>query len=337
MKGIIVGQSNNLKHTNVTWSTIDIGENVQFKRKSSCEVETSKFNEVQLQRTKHHFIMVTASKKECQSYCQSLLVSQSVNNNQSSGVVILLTTVYNDINRNDYTWNNDDYRIIKKSKPNILAKNTHHESNGFYASYGNKGSFTKSTNSSIGQYANKWTSSKEKKVHLDYFADVYEERVANEIGRATQDIYRVLPKITQIISPIVSTAYEMQASKKDINIKEGYASKSGCWQTSICVNATTGKFHSENDCTYTLISVPKQTTTTKEGNIYNYHFLFSLTSKKKLNIPLYPGISFVFSAAFLSHRQHRNQLTNSMDESFFNVASYGNKRLFNHIKKSYNK
>ena len=337
LQGIIVPKSNNSKDSNVNWTTIEIGDNVQLKRKSSCDVKSSTFNEVQLQRTKNRFIMVTASKKECETYFPSLIVSQSVNNTWPSGHVVLLTTVFNDITQNENTWTEDDYRIIKKSKPNILAKNTHHESNGFYASYGNKGSFNKSINSSIGQYANKWTSSKEKKVHLDYFADVYEERIADEIGRAIQDLYRVLPKIKLIISPIVATAYELQASKKNINIKEGYASKSGCWQTSICVNATTGKFHCENNCTYTLISVPKQNTTTTERKIHNYHFLFSLSDKKKLNIPLFHGISFVFSAAFLSHRQHRNQFNNSKDESFFNVASYGNKRLFNHIKKSFNK
>ena len=129
----------------------------------------------------------------------------------------------------------------------------------------------------------------------------------------------------------------MQASKKDINIKEGYASKLGCWQTSICVNATTGKLHSENDCTYTLISVPKQNINFSERNVHKYHFLFSLTDKKKLNLPLLPGVSFVFSAAFLTHRQHQNDMNKANEESFFNIASYGNKRMFNHIKTSFNK
>ena len=47
-------------------------------------------------------------------------------------------------------------------------------------------------------------------------------------------------------------------------------------------------------------------------------FFFSVwLTRKKLNIPLFTGVSFVFSAAFLSHCQHRNQFNNSNDESFY--------------------
>jgi len=68
----------------------------------------------------------------------------------------------------------------------------------------------------------------------------------------------------------------------------------------------------------------------------NYQFLFHLTAKKYMSIPLYPGVSFIFSGTFLTHRQHRLEKTELNKEKFFNIASYGNKRLFNHIKKSYN-
>ena len=104
------------------------------------------------------------------------------------------------------------------------------------------------------------------------------------------------------------------------------------------MEASTGEFHTEKDCTYTLISIPTQNTITKKSAGNNYHFLFCLSNKIQLNIPLYPGISFIFSAAFLTHRQHINEYDKSNEnERFFNVASYGNKRLYHHIKKSFNK
>ena len=83
--------------------------------------------------------------------------------------------------------------------------------------------------------------------------------------------------------------------------------------------------------------MPNQSTNDLYRNQYNYHFLFSLTGKKQLNIPLCSGVSINFSAPFLTHRQHRIEEIHSQEDKIFNVASYGNKRLFNNIKKSFNK
>ena len=315
-----------------------IGSNLKFKRKSRCDIPSALYTEIDLNRTKSNFLMITGTKEECTKYFPSLIVSSSVNNIKPSGTVVLLTAISNSIKTTDKIWSIDDSRIIKKSKPNILASNTHHNSKGFYASFGNKGSFDKCIHSSVGQYSNKRSSSTQKQLQINYFANTYERYVADEISISTKDLSKVLPKITSIISPIVSTAFELQSFKKNINIKEGYASNSGCWQSSICVDATTGEFHSENDCTYTLITIPNQSTIKSQPAGDNFHFLISLTEKKILNIPLHSGISFVFSAQFLTHRQHRNAYIYSNDDDvFFNVASYGNKRLFHHIKKSFNK
>ena len=75
-----------------------------------------------------------------------------------------------------------------------------------------------------------------------------------------------------------------------------------------------------------MITVPNQSTIKSQPAGDNFHFLISLTEKKILNIPLHSGISFVFSAQFLTHRQHRNAYIYSNDDDVvFNVASYGNK------------
>ena len=325
------------KMKKVTWTTTKIGLNIKFKKRSNCDIKSSVFSEIDFNRTRNKFVMITATRIECQKYLQSLIVSSTVRNAQPSGQVVLLICVARKIPEGNMFWTSTDYKNIKKTKPNILAVNNHHDSKGFYASFGNKGSFDKCISSSVGQYATKRNKCTEKQLEIIESADRYEKKIDNEISRAVMDMNSVLPKIRSIISPIIDTAFELQTSKKDINIKKVYTSASGCWQSSICVNATTGQFHTENDCTYTLISVPHQNTIKFDNQKNHYNFLFSLNNKKKVNIPLYPGVSFIFSAPFLTHRQHRNENALSLEDHFFNVASYGNKRLLSHIKKSFNK
>ena len=48
-------------------------------------------------------------------------------------------------------------------------------------------------------------------------------------------------------------------------------------------------------------------------------------------IKLEPGLSFIFSGKYLTHRQVIPD-SNSKHGNFLNIASYGNKRLYNHIK-----
>ena len=43
------------------------------------------------------------------------------------------------------------------------------------------------------------------------------------------------------------------------------------------------------------------------------------------------GISFMFSGKFLTHRQQCTHPLNDKDDVFFNIATYGNKRLYSHI------
>ena len=50
------------------------------------------------------------------------------------------------------------------------------------------------------------------------------------------------------------------------------ASDAGVWQSSLCVNAVTKGWHTENDVTYTIISVPIQEVKSKDRD---YHFLLN--------------------------------------------------------------
>ena len=106
----------------------------------------------------------------------------------------------------------------------------------------------------------------------------------------------------------------------------------GSWASSLCVNATTNIFHNEMDCTYTLISVPLQ-----KKSMMSYQFLFWLNDANILGIKLNPNVAMFFSGLLVTHRQDKfvNTRNGNNNDIFMNVSSYGNQRLFCHIKKSF--
>ena len=65
----------------------------------------------------------------------------------------------------------------------------------------------------------------------------------------------------------------------------------------VCFNASTKKWHTENDCSYTLVSLPKQ------DCVREYVFFFRLNSNRYIGIPMQSGVSFVSSMKLLTHRQ----------------------------------
>ena len=83
------------------------------------------------------------------------------------------------------------------------------------------------------------------------------------------NIAKHLPIVKELISPMIDVAYEIQGVDGDINLKEVCLKNSGIWKTSVTVDAYTTDFHTENDCTYTVIHVPMQEA---PGKCNAYHF-----------------------------------------------------------------
>ena len=128
-------------------------------------------------------------------------------------------------------------------------------------------------------------------------------------------------------------AHNQQVKKGDIHLSKGPSFDDGLWQTNISVNARTTSFHTENDSTYTVISIPKQEANSERKD--EYSFLFKVKDKNNISLRLTEGVSFVFSGKLLTHRQSCNFPVNMKGETFINFSSYGTKRLFSHIKKSF--
>ena len=68
----------------------------------------------------------------------------------------------------------------------------------------------------------------------------------------------VIPNLMQYIALTLNVVYDIQGFVGGLNIAKILLIDYGLWQTSISINAQIKSFHTENNCTYTVIHVPKQ-------------------------------------------------------------------------------
>jgi hypothetical protein len=176
-----------------------------------------------------------------------------------------------------------------------------------------------------------------KQLLLQNNSRLFEQRASDEIDRSVKDLSTIVPRVRNILSPIIKGAYKLQSKLGDIKLKENQSSDNGCWQKSICINAQTLEYHVKKDCTYTLITIPEQVNRSEVDLSTKYQFYFKFSQSQHLHIPLKSGISFFFSGTYLTHRQNKDECQHTSDNDFINIASYGNKRLYSHIKQSFKK
>ena len=321
------------------YGSIEFGNNIRTRRvELFCDKKKTICDEIYLACMKKKLILITIDKEEAIRLLPNLIVTSSTYNSDPSGIVVLMLTVFKPINPNNKYWNTDDYKKIKKCKPNIIHSSNHHQSSGYYASFGNKGSFDKVVTSSVGQYTTKKKNTLAKQIPINIDATAYERMTAHEISRSVNDLSTIVPNIRSVISPVLEATYDLQSDDMKLNMKEVFTSKDGCWQSSLCINAITKEFHTEKDCTYTLISIPLQDCNHKKNKAHRYDFIFKINDRKHISIKLTPGTSFIFSGLYLTHHQNMSVDNETINESnFFNIASYGNKRLFTHLRKTINK
>ena len=239
-------------------------------------------------------------------------------------------------NKNSHVkqWTSNDFDTIKKIKNNtITKKNNHHGSTGYYFSFGNLGARSKIADStiadsSIKNYCNKKVKNESVQKEIDNKAKEYEQLCCNEIQLTMLSFTSTLPTIIYLNSTILDAANTMlNSSEYDNPLYQNDSIGNGCWKTVMCVNAQTSELHSENDVTYTTITSPKQT-----GLKSKYSFIFQVNERTKLKVLMNSGVNIVFSGTFLVHHQ---QCIKQFDgDIFFNFSSYGNKKLFTHLKQT---
>ena len=298
--------------------------------------------EIKIDEMEGKYLAITCQKKDIMDNTNVFIVNDYAAKEgeaeaNKSGRVLLLYCVH-DHQRHYTGWefNRGLVKALTTSKQNIITKKKNHNgSEGKYFSYGNKANFEIINHSSVSQYAYKLFKDDEKSTASHLKNNAIECICSHELGVAMDSLSGRLHNLRDLISPILDVAYSEQKHKGYINLKKVQSSDHGCWQTQVCVNASTEKFHTEKDCTYTLIHVPKQ----KKSSDVNqqYRFVFQLMKHMNICITLRYGVSFIFSGQFLTHRQQCTKPHNTTDDFFFNIASYGNNRLYSHIKKSFHR
>ena len=225
------------------------------------------------------------------------------------------------------TWNKSHNKMMKKYRKNIIqGSNKHHDSRGYYYAYGNKAYYGMVGDSSVGQHTSKNCSLK---TCLEGLGVTELSQMGLQCG--ITELQRHITNLPSLISPIIGIAQTQQKVKGDINLKEISSSKDGLWQINMCVNAETTQYHIERDCTYTIIHVPQQV---KCNDNSKHHFMFKKADDMNIAIPIQIGTTILFTSQFLTHRQSGPIDSTVDNDTFFNFTSYGNEKLFRHIKKS---
>lgn len=98
-------------------------------------------------------------------------------------------------------------------------------------------------------------------------------------------------------------AYKLQSIVGNINIEKLSVTNEGIWQSSLSVNAVTKGMYTEDDVTYTTISIPLQQI---KSIARKYHSIFQLNNKCIVSLPLIDGTTLLFSGKLLTHRQSCN-------------------------------
>ena len=212
---------------------------------------------------------------------------------------------------------------------------SHHDSLGGIYAFGHQGVFKTVNNSAVGLYEIKKRFKDDRQLELEKISTQIEYMISVEMCFAKNTLSNMVKEVARLILPAVDMAHDMQNVDGNINLNKCDRKTGSIRSTNIWVNATTGEFHTEKDTSYTMITVPLQDYKSQRngGNIYK--FLFKLNDNVCISLPLTPNVSFMFSGTFLCHRQAGNTSNYKDVHQFVNLSSYGNQKLFTHIRKSF--
>ena len=328
------------------YSKVTYGSNINKRKRRVSFVDTSFVNYVDLKKTRKNYIMITANKDEYLNQfkdvfffdtCMSTIMEyESKARKYQSGVVLLMVAAIPRMKR-DYSvpvlFNNNLYKQVKKCKPDIKKSFDHYGSTGEVYAFGNKPNYKICDQSSIGEYVNKTSKILKTRVRIDESSNIINEQCAEVVCDGMGILEKIIPPIKLLVSPILTAASKVQIKYKDVLIKDVKTTPSGFWNTMLNVNGATTQFHAELDCSYTLITVPRQAFCFKKCIDKLPTFLFQMSISHHAMLDLNEDVSIVYNGQFLVHRQNFNREDKS-EENFYNISCYGNNKLFNHLRKS---
>ena len=263
----------------IKYTNVEYGSNVKFREVNGVKI-------IDVPRMRHSCVMIATPKNDCVSFYRDKIyvINTDIEDKSSnrkgsdhhlSGIILLAFAIQKEakdenVLKSKLMWERLVREMASYSKPNIMDSPnlSHYGTEGWYYSFGNRALFRKIENTSVGQYCNKKQDDEQKQDEINNIASELENIIAVEIRGALDSFSSIIPNIKMLMSPILDIAYDLQDEYGDINLKTTLQG-SGSWASNLCVNATTNTFHNEMDCTYTLISVPRQ-----KKSMIRIHFSF---------------------------------------------------------------
>ena len=332
----------------VSYNKITYGKNIKKPKRRQCMSlgKQLHYKQPAIANMDGGYFFITTQKKDILQLNKDVLIvdgsSQTTGKGNGgkycpSGIVILMFCKLQNIKQaKGYKWGSHQAKFLKVTKNNIMdCHSSHFGSTGSYYSFGNRGNYGMIDGSSVASYATKSYKNERRNTLTKINADVLEEMAACELISAVNGMSKIIHNIKNFIAPTLNVAYQSQKVLGEFNMRKVSISECGMWQSSICINGQTTTVHTENDCSYTVITVPEQDI--EENPVDDYIFLFEIKKGETIGINMCHGISFFFAGKYLSHRQAHNESTSVKNSLFVNIASYGNEMLYNHIKKTINR
>ena len=294
---------------------------------------------INMTKTKGRRVFITAVKSQCVECIPNthiLGTTLTLKNKVDcmSGIVVLMMAV---ISKHDVRelWTNDIYDIARKCKNNSLQSYSHHETKGYNYSFGNKAFYGNDKGSSISIYTNKKNRTEAIQDTIDADA-IYVNHICNRaLHWGMLEIRKVFPEIKLLLSPILNAAFDKQCGNGTKLLQPVDSSDDGCWNSFLFIDTRTESFHRENDCAYTMITVPNQHMDREKHPSQQPAFIFKINEQQNITLPLTSDVTFFYNASFLTHRQSYTPTETKDSHKFFNISSYANEKIFNHLLLSF--
>ena len=198
--------------------------------------------------------------------------------------------------------------VCEYCKINVFESNMvqRHESLGRIYSFGYQGVFKQVGDISVGLYGIRQRFKGKRQMDVENIASTVENMIGNGMISASSSVNKVIAHADKLILQVLDVANGIQTFQGDIFMKKAKDKYSAMWHTNVYVNTSTGKFHTENDCSYILTTVPQQNIKAQKCHGYQYQFLFLLNNDIVIALPLTPYLTFLFSGTILTNRQKGN-------------------------------
>ena len=180
-------------------------ESFTYQKKNDFHNNWLKWNKKNNQN--HHIISSNATSTCCSSF-------------KSSGKILLFvlnSSINTKHQRNCYEFTENDYKELVRLKPNIIKPNNdgnHFQSQGYIASFGNKGYYGMvNSASSVNQFVNKKEGKKLSQETIDKGALSFEKICSYQLKSSLGQLESTFPNISNMICPILNVVNQIKITQ----------------------------------------------------------------------------------------------------------------------------